>query len=338
MYKFLPSKKFISILISIIFALIIIYIFSLLGNSKAVDTKIVDLEVKTKTEEFLALDSDNDDLKDWEEALYKTDPQKADTDGDGTSDKDELVANRNPLKANTAPKGQTPNDKIDEKIIAQEKKAEQDFAKLSETDKVSRMLFSQYIANKQTGQSLTDTEITSIVNTSLSTLTPPDYKQYTLADLASYTATNTDQIKDYGNKIAQVLWDNTPSEQTDLNKIIESITEDDTIAQITERLKPMQTLADLNKSTVLKLLQIKVPTNLAATSLSFINAYAIIGDVQSQITNSYIKDPILFYSLLNSYSNYVNDLSNKFKNFRDVFVNNKINFPPDSYGYKIFML
>jgi hypothetical protein len=50
-------------------------------------------------------DTDSDGLKDWEEAIYKTDPENPDTDGDGTSDSDEVHQNRDPLK-----KG--PDDKI----------------------------------------------------------------------------------------------------------------------------------------------------------------------------------------------------------------------------------
>lgn len=42
-------------------------------------------------------DSDSDGLRDWEEALYKTNPENPDTDGDGTKDGDEIRQNRNPL-------------------------------------------------------------------------------------------------------------------------------------------------------------------------------------------------------------------------------------------------
>ena len=41
-------------------------------------------------------DSDKDGLKDWEEALWKTDPKFSDTDGDGTPDGEEVAKKRNP--------------------------------------------------------------------------------------------------------------------------------------------------------------------------------------------------------------------------------------------------
>ena len=56
-------------------------------------------ELKTREEQLQKLkqDSDNDGLRDWEEAIFKTDPQKADTDGDGTIDGEEIALNRDPL-------------------------------------------------------------------------------------------------------------------------------------------------------------------------------------------------------------------------------------------------
>lgn len=56
---------------------------------------------KTKEEalERIQRDTDNDGLKDWEEKIYGTNPEKADTDKDGTPDGEEIKASRNPLRA-----------------------------------------------------------------------------------------------------------------------------------------------------------------------------------------------------------------------------------------------
>lgn len=48
-------------------------------------------------------DSDSDGLEDWEEAVYKTDPNNPDTDGDGYKDGEEIASGHDPLK-------QGPND------------------------------------------------------------------------------------------------------------------------------------------------------------------------------------------------------------------------------------
>ena len=51
------------------------------------------------------LDTDHDNLKDWEEHIWQTDPNKPDTDGDGTNDGAEVEQKRDPTKAG-------PNDKL----------------------------------------------------------------------------------------------------------------------------------------------------------------------------------------------------------------------------------
>jgi hypothetical protein len=54
-------------------------------------------EFKRQFAEELNKDFDNDGLKNWEEAVYGTDPRSADTDGDKTADGEEIRTNRNPL-------------------------------------------------------------------------------------------------------------------------------------------------------------------------------------------------------------------------------------------------
>ena len=60
--------------------------------------------------ETLKRDSDQDGLKDWEEAIFHTDPQAADTDTDGTQDGEEVRLGRDPLKPNSSKNPLLPND------------------------------------------------------------------------------------------------------------------------------------------------------------------------------------------------------------------------------------
>ncbi len=55
-------------------------------------------DLKQRLAEEANKDSDNDGLKDWEEALYATNLQSPDTDGDGASDGEEIKVGRDPLK------------------------------------------------------------------------------------------------------------------------------------------------------------------------------------------------------------------------------------------------
>ncbi len=55
-------------------------------------------------------DSDGDGLKDWEEAVWGTDPQNPDTDGDGMPDGEEIKEGRDPLKKGPSDKTKSPVD------------------------------------------------------------------------------------------------------------------------------------------------------------------------------------------------------------------------------------
>jgi len=105
-FKYLPSKKF-----AIVFLLVALSLaggwiyFSFFKKSKieeiasliALDRDFVQ-EFKRRSQN---LDSDNDELKDWEEALWKTDPNNPDSDADGYSDKQEVDAGFDPLDSSS---------------------------------------------------------------------------------------------------------------------------------------------------------------------------------------------------------------------------------------------
>ncbi|MBI5045580.1 MAG: hypothetical protein HZC14_01070 [Candidatus Niyogibacteria bacterium] len=96
------------IILSALLALLAMVLFFWLSGEKFLQTN------KAKnaglTAESLAIadangDPDHDGLKNWEETLWKTDPNNPDTDGDKTPDGQEIKENRNPLKAG-------PDDKL----------------------------------------------------------------------------------------------------------------------------------------------------------------------------------------------------------------------------------
>lgn len=63
-------------------------------------------------------DPDHDGLKNWEEALWKTDPNNPDTDGDGTPDGQEIKENRDPLKAGPDDKQSSPkSDNLNKNLL-----------------------------------------------------------------------------------------------------------------------------------------------------------------------------------------------------------------------------
>ena len=351
MHKYLPSKRFSFIILAVVIALVIILVFPSLVNlikekNAAGPAPLSAVETRAKVQEFMVLDSDHDGLPDWEEALYKTGPHNPDTDGDGTTDGDEVKANRDPLKANTAPKGQEPNDKIDEKILADNKKIQDDFTKLSTTDQMGRLLFSQYLATKKVGQTLTDSDIASIVQNAISEMPNISFKQYSLTSLTTTPLTSPETIKKYGNDVAKVLMNDLFSKKLaeqdydfygmaqikNLMLVMQSTTNTDRINKASLELGP---IISEYKILVSDLLNVTAPLSLAGKHLALINAFEAIHDNASQIQAS-ANNPILLPSLLTSYSDNINSLWDTITDTGNIFTENNIVFAPTDFGIQIF--
>ena len=100
---YLPSKNFVKAVGSIITILVVgwlvLYVWDL-GKNSAGDPDVTSGE---EIEAEANKDTDNDGLLDWEEALWKTNPEIMDTDGDGTSDGDEVKIGRDPRTVGVCP-------------------------------------------------------------------------------------------------------------------------------------------------------------------------------------------------------------------------------------------
>ena len=146
-------------------------------------------------------DTDGDGLKDWEELLWKTDPNKADTDGDGTNDNEEITLNRNPLKAG-------PNDKISEKedLVAQEK-AVSDSKQNTLTAAYARKFLTEYMTLKQQKGELSDADKQNLVQSFMDNIEPLTVvDQYSVSDI-KITANTSDSVKKYAEEMKKIFID-----------------------------------------------------------------------------------------------------------------------------------
>ena len=92
MNKYLPSKKFVVFIGSVVLLGAVIWVGSiLLGKKIKYEKKDVEVvEGDSSAQNFYTADADKDGVYDWEESLWGTDPKLKDTDGNGVSDGDEI--------------------------------------------------------------------------------------------------------------------------------------------------------------------------------------------------------------------------------------------------------
>lgn len=96
----MPSTKFIKIVGTalgiILGGWLVLYSINRFGFPKKEATLTPKEALSVKAYDLVSQDSDNDGLKDWEEAIWNTNPKNSDTDGDGTSDGEEVALHRDP--------------------------------------------------------------------------------------------------------------------------------------------------------------------------------------------------------------------------------------------------
>jgi hypothetical protein len=343
MNKYLPSKKFISILLSIVVALGIIFISLPPNKQKKTNTnnnKAAQTENNITKLSMNSADTDEDGLKDWEETLWGTDSKKSDTDGDGTTDGNEIKAGRDPLKPNTSTKGKEPNDTLENQKIIAQKKAEEDFKNLTVTEKVSHELLLQYLKTGKTDSKLTDVEVQTIVNKALTYLPTITYKTHSQRDLGVINSSTNEVLRDYANNVAKIILDNLMTKTESINSIIADtgdINNDEKLTEETKIIfKRFDPLIAKNKKTVTSLLNVSVPEIFLTKHLELINSFEEIYEKQVLMQKS-AEDIAVLVLVKGNYYESVQELSTVLIKIAAQVSAMKIKFVSENdYGYQLF--
>ena len=193
--------------------MLILIIFSILALLPAETKKQTTGPPKTKEEivQNLNRDTDQDGLKDWEEKIYGTNPEKADTDKDGAPDGEEIKTSRNPLLAG-------PEDKLSILPLVPENNGNKTSAV---TNELIANSLTKLIANQMTEQPSDDglknldeiqPLIASIVSERpLEKVIRPESKEFKIFSDNSPAA-----IKTYFNAITQIYISNFSKIESDL--------------------------------------------------------------------------------------------------------------------------
>lgn len=287
MFKELTKRKIILILSVFIILITSILFFikrdnSFLYKSKNNNDKYIvkQLLIQKISED----DNDNDGLKNWEEVLWKTDPNNPDTDGDGTSDNDEVKQNRDPLK-----KG--PNDLIEKRLDNNSKIKNQVIT--TKTGETANDLLMGYLTLKQSGL-LNQQNEQNLVAAIIEKNTKNDVvEKYTILDLKTTNKNDEITLKKYSDEVINIL--NKNNNKNDLFILKEAIDKKDD-----EILKQLNESATNYRTIQTNLLEIVVPKILINNHLIIINTISDIARNTENMSNSF-KDPIKAMLSVNNY-------------------------------------
>jgi hypothetical protein len=337
MYKYLPSKKF-----TIIVLVIILIIFILVNPFKKTNLEKNNDEIIAKKIELINKDTDGDRLMDWEEILWKTDINNIDTDGDGTTDGDEVKLKRDPAKPNTAKINEEPTDKISEKIVQSLiNSPKEETIKLTSTEKISRELFLQFLISQNQNGIITTDDADLIIKKSFSALPQINFKIYTRNEISNNIVNNdSENLKKYGNDIAQIILINLRNLTEDITNIVEDASNiessnynPDDIKEIFKRFDP---IIIKNKTSIDSLLTINVPEYFITEHLKLVNSFQEIYESLDLMKKSY-TDSIILVILKNNYSKSVLKLSDNIFELAQKIYSKEIIFDSEQdYGHQLF--
>jgi hypothetical protein len=317
-----PSKKIILLVLVLVILGSVIYAAIIMSRKEIYTAKTAELNVVESA--ALAKDSDNDGLKDWEEQLWKTDPENPDTDGDATQDGLEIKQGRNPLVA-----GQ--NDKLDTDTITNKINTETE-NDLTDTDKFSRELFVKIIAAKNNNTPPTESDIQDFLNKTISQeLQDQKMRSFTTADFKTTSVETAATLKSYGNEIAAILKEQPPEPLEYEMSIVDRAEKNNDPSEL-QKLKPLITQYQRIQS---DLLQVSVPQSALAVHIEL--ADSVSGMIYS-ITglSNILTDPIKALPGVSAYGDNVERFPASIRAFKKYFDTKSVVFGPGDAGYNFF--
>ncbi len=272
------------------------------------------------------LDSDKDGLKDWEESLWATDSKNKDTDGDGTSDGKEITLNRNPVV-----KG--PKDSLETEKVAATQQASS--TPVSATDKISRQLFTQYMAIKQSGGEITpEVEqqlIESIIaQNNFGSLASKIYVPENLKTISD----SPEAIKDYGNALGKIILDNAFTQKDSKGMPVNELTIIDQAMQRNNKaeLDRINKITESYENIIARMLALEVPQSVALIHLDIINYFGLAIKADKDLQQLFV-DTATAFGGITAYKAASFGLSNSLTTLRQYFIEAQVAYNRSEPGY-----
>jgi len=305
---YLPQKKIKIILLAVLTTLVVFFFLFKYSKTNMVNGLGIGSKPITyvnSANSVLDKDSDGDGLKDWEEALWKTDPNNPDTDGDGTPDGEEIKLGRDPLK-----KG--PDDKYNPDNFLNNMNSTGTTgttSPISETDAFSQAFLVKYLMLKQQNGNLDEASKQELVNALTSNMVKTDLPViYKISDLKISEDTSSAALKKYSQKMNEIFnkkYKNpTPGDEY-------YILEDAMVNGKLERLTELKSMVEMYKNMQIDYLNVSVPKSIADYHLKFLNSLAGLERATGKFGNTE-EDPLNGLLAIKEYqvaaSNYISSL------------------------------
>lgn len=281
-------------------------------------------EATAKAAEILAKDADSDTLKDWEEELWKTDPQNPDSDGDGALDGEEILLGRDPLKAG-------PNDLLDRETV--EKKTTSGGGagrELTLSEQIARELFAQYMAAKQSGKPFTAENEKQILLHFFDNSPPlKTAVRYNEKDIVA-SAGGAEGLHAYGNGLAAILLKYSSAEsENELVTLQEAVDEEDE-----SKLEKLKSRRVAYQEALADLLVLPTPKEIITLHLDLLHALAAmeagVGGMEL-----IFKDPVRSLETIGQYPQGLDQFYNTVSAIGNFLIEKKIEFGANEAGAQL---
>lgn len=244
-----------------------------------VTNTVAEIKIVRNPVEILDIDSDDDGLKDWEETLWKLDPNNPDTDSDGIPDAEEV---KKKIKEIDTSKGETVG--LDEIGIENES-----FANDTETDILSKKLFAEYINLKQSGNFNEESVTATVNNLVADEIQNKKFVQYYFPkDIKTFPSGNKSLLKSYGNSFASIrnkyekqYLDNPLVKEGEVANLVDPKFQEGLIR-----------FSDAYKKMAVELSKLSVPKDLSEMHMEILNAYMASSDGLKELS-MISSDPVM---------------------------------------------
>ncbi|MCR4306386.1 MAG: thrombospondin type 3 repeat-containing protein [Candidatus Yonathbacteria bacterium] len=328
MHHYLPSKKLLLMILSVVFVGGGVFWVANIGKNKSQNSSLTSESAKV-TDLALAYteqDTDLDGLKDWEESLWGTDVKNPDTDGDGTSDGAEVAVKRDPTIAG-------PDDAYVEKTGGGGSEGEATSTEeLSQTALLTREYFATIINLKESGNfnegtmsQLSESLVQNFIGANAAGGVGAGRSR---SDLRLTEDNSIPSLRAYGNAMGAIVKKyagyNLPSELAVLARALET--------QDQSELKKLDRSIEVHKALIAELEAVRVPSSAANIHLALINTY-IATEQSIEQMNTMFADPLVGMLGAKTYTEHTTSLGKIFDDLKSYFLSRGIFFEAKEPGY-----